>query len=461
LFEIGMVMIANRESASEQTRLTALTCGYIALLMLLGGGGTPAPLSELACQVIAAFAALLWLLAVSARMRRRVPGLAVVAGLIVALPAVQLIPLPAFLWQALPDRTDLKDALALIGQENSWRPWSIAPHRTFAALLSLGPPLLAMGFASQLDSEGRRSLLKTIAAVGLLSVAVGAVQLAAAGTSPLLFYGDEGGALYGFQANRNSQADVLLIALLALFAAWSGGRGGGAGRDSWPGLTALGVLLVLGVVLTTSRTGIALIPVALVFIWPMLSRSLPRLRLARSTLLASLVALAAALFWAWRSPAIARVLTRFDFAGEYRIDIWRDTVFAIQRSWPVGTGVGTFQHAIFPAERLEAIGPTLPNRAHNEVLELLLEGGLPGLVCWLVATAITLLALGRALAQVQGSAKLPIQFAAGTLAVTALHAVVDYPLRSMALAGLIGVAAGIALASGVSRPSTQASHGDG
>ena len=456
-----MVTIADPVFAKGQTRLTLLTCGYVALLMLLGGGGTPAPFSELTCQLLGAFTALLWLALSSADTRRPIPGLALVTGLISALPAIQLIQLPPLLWHALPDRAGLREALTLIVQDDTWRAWSIAPHRTFAALLSLGPPLLAMGLASQLDPMGRRSLLKTIAAVGLLSIAVGAAQLAANGTSPLLFYGADGGALYGFQANRNAQADVLLIALLALFAAWTSGRGGGAGRDSWPGLAALAALFGLGVVLTTSRTGIVLIPVALLFAWPLLQRALPQFKIARWAVAASGAAIVAALLWVWRSPAVSRVLARFDFAGEYRLDIWQDTWFAIQRSWPVGTGVGTFQHAIFPAERLEAIGATVPNRAHNELLELTLEGGLPGLVCWLVVSVIVLLALRRALVQAQGSARAPVLFAAGTLAVTALHAMVDYPLRSMALAGLIGVAAGIALATGVSRPATQTRQGDG
>jgi O-antigen ligase len=447
--------------ASEQTRLTALTCGYLALLLMLGGGGTPAPASEIACQMLAALTALLWLWIIPARLRRSIPGLALTAGLIALLPLLQLIPLPPMAWQALPDRGDLREALALIGREQSWHAWSIAPYRTFSALLSLGPPLLALALASQLDTAGRRSLLQTIAAVGLLSVAVGAVQLAANGSGQLQFYGADGGALYGFQANRNSQADVLLIALLALVAAWAGQRSGGAGRDSWPGIAALVLLLLLAVVLTTSRTGIVLIPVALLAVWWMIRRWLPSLRLPRWTLGASFAALAAMLLWAWQSPAVARVLARFDFAGEYRVDIWRDTWFAIERSWPVGTGLGTFQHAIFPAERLEAVGPTLPNRAHNEALELLLEGGLPAMACWIVVVAIVLLALRRALRQIHGPARLPVQFAAGTLAVTGLHAVVDYPFRSMALAGLIGVAAGFALATGAQRPSKPSALGDG
>jgi exopolysaccharide production protein ExoQ len=454
-------MSSERDLASGQTRLTTLTCGYVALLLMLGGGGTPAPASEIACQLLAALSVLLWLWIVPATQRRTVPGLALTVGLIAALPLLQLIPLPPMVWQALPDRGDLREALALIGREQSWHAWSIAPYRTFSALLSLAPPLLALVLASQLDTAGRRNLLKTIAAVGLLSVAVGALQLAANGGGALQFYGADGGALYGFQANRNSQADVLLIALLALVAAWAGGRSGGAGRDSWPGIAALAVLLLLAVVLTTSRTGIVLIPIALLMVWWMVHRWLPSLRLPRWTLAASLTALAAILLWAWRSPAVARVLARFDFAGEYRVDIWRDTWFAIERSWPVGTGLGTFQHAIFPAERLEAVGPTLPNRAHNEALELILEGGLPALACWIVVTAIVLFALRRAVQQPHGSDRLSAQFAAGTLAVTGLHAVVDYPFRSMALAGLIGVAAGFALATGALRHSKPSELGDG
>jgi O-antigen ligase len=362
--------------------------------------------------------------------------------------------------QAFPGRADLADALDLIGQRNRWHAWSVAPQRTLDALLSLGPPLVAMALTSQLDAAGRRALLKTIVVMGLLSVLVGTLQLAAGAASPFLFYGDEAGALYGFQANRNSEADVLLIALLALVAAWAGQRGGG-GRDTWPGVAALALLLVLGTALTTSRTGVLLIPVAVLFAAAMLRGRLPSLRLPRWTWGAGLAGLLGLAWWVWRSPVLQRVLARFDFTGEYRIDIWRDTLFAIRRSWPLGTGMGTFTHAIFPAERLEAIGATLPNRAHNELLELALEGGLPVLLCWGAIAVIVLAALRRALRTASGSARLPVLFAAGTLTVTALHSLVDYPFRSMALAGLVGVAAGIVLRAGAAPTPEHSSHGDG
>lgn len=429
--------------------------------MVLGGGGTPAPGSELACQVLAVCAAVAWLWLVPRGDVRPIANLAIVTGLIVAVPAIQLVPLPPSLWQALPGREALVAALALIGRQDSWRALSIAPHRTLEALLALGPALVAMALASQLDAVGRRTLLKTIAAVGLLSVAVGAMQLAGNGSSPLLFYGNDAGALFGFQANRNSQADVLLIALLALVAVWAGSRSGGAERAGWPGAAALALLLVLGVLLTTSRTGIVLIPVALVFAVRMLRGRLPQVRLPRWTLAATLAAVGALALWAWRSPALGRVLARFDFAGEYRVDIWRDTLFAIGQSWPVGTGSGTFMHAIFPAERLEALGPTLPNRAHNEVLELALEGGLAALVCWALVAGMVLLALRRSLRAAHGPARQPILFAGGALTICALHSLVDYPLRSMALAGLIEVAAEIVLATGNPQSAWHSRHGDG
>lgn len=439
--------------------LTLLACSYIAALIALGGGGTPAPASELACQLLAALAVLGWLWLMPRGAGQAVPRLATVTALVVAIPALQLLPLPPALWQAFPGRADLADALDLIGRRDSWHAWSIAPQRTLDALLSLGPPLVALALAGQLDKSGQRALLKTIAAMGLLSVLIGALQLATGGTGPLQFYGDAADALYGFQANRNSEADVLLIALLALVAAWAGRRGGG--RDTWPGVAALVLLLALGTALTTSRTGLLLIPVALLFAAAMIHGRPQAMHLPRWTWAAALVALLGFALWVWRSPALARVLARFDFTGEYRIDIWRDTLFAIQRSWPLGTGLGTFTHAIFPAERLEAIGASLPNRAHNELLELALEGGLPALLCWGLIAVIVLAALRRALRDMSGSARLPVLFAAGTLTVTALHSLVDYPFRSMALAGLVGVAAGIVLRAGTAPAPEHSSHGDG
>ena len=90
----------------------------------------------------------------------------------------------------------------------------------------------------------------------------------------------------------------------------------------------------------------------------------------------------------------------------------------------------------------------MPNRAHNDFLELALEAGLPGL---LLLTALGGALVWRMVRRLRdaGAVEGPraqVWFAAGVLVLLATHSLVDYPLRSMALATLAGVASGMILA---------------
>lgn len=442
-------MISTSFSVSESRThpMHLLGAGYLLAILMLGGGGTPAPLSELACELLAAVALLGWLILrqpAAAPVDRRIWW---VMALIAGIPVAQLIPLPPAIWQALPGRATMRSALALVDQQDTWRPFTVAPQRTLDAVLSLLPPFVALLFAASMNAAGRLLLLRVIAGFGLLSVAVGAAQIAGGADGPLQFYdGNLTGELRGFQANRNAQADVLLISLLALTAGFHGWAG--KSRAALGALVVIGLVLLLGVLLTSSRTGIALVPVALGWCFYLLRRTrvISRVRIAAWQWGVLGAGVALAVFAVWQTKAIGRVLARFDFLGEYRPDIWRDTLFAIGQYWPLGSGMGTFTRVFLPAERLEAIGQSIPNRAHNEVLELLLEGGIPLALCWAVVAVLVAVGLWRGLRIPQAMPTGQIAFAAGTLAVTISHSLVDYPFRSMALVSLIAVAAALVLA---------------
>lgn len=428
----------------------------LGLLLAFGGGGSPAPFSELLCQLFAAAALAVWAFAAEDSTARRDWRLVAVAGLIAIPPALQLIPLPPALWHTLPGREAMRASLDLIGLGESWRAMSIDPATTLASLLSLFPPLLVMIMAARLAAPQRRLMIWVVAGMALLSVMVGAAQLAGGAGSFMNFYGKGGdGVLYGFQANRNAEADVLLIGMLALASVWASMRGMAGSPPAWL-FAALGAVILLGAVLTGSRTGIALaLPalgtVAAIIRPPRLAGAkitARRLLLTITTALAPL-ALVAVL---WRNAAIGKVAARFQFEGEFRPELWRDSLYAIAQNWPFGSGLGTFYPAFVPAERLEVIDDLLPNRAHNEFLELALEGGLPMLLCWLGAALLVGFALWRSLRSDHGAPREQALLALGILSVTLLHSLVDYPFRSMALASLIGLGAGMALGLGASRP---------
>jgi O-antigen ligase len=359
-------------------------------------------------------------------------------------------------------------ALDLVGASEEWRALSVSPHRTLAALLSLGPPLAMLWFATLSTGRELRLLVIVVAAMALVAVVVGAGQLAQVRSGWLDFYATgDGGILHGFNANRNTAADILLVGCAALAVVWSQWPAG-QGRTASTAFAGAGALLLLAVFLTASRTGIAMIPLAIGF-----SVAIIRTRTGASggrrgfgakgwTLVAGAGFAAGATLWWWReTPAIARVLARFDFSGEFRPELWRDAWFAAGQYWPIGSGLGTFLPAMLPAERLEIVDQTLPNRAHNELLELAVEGGLPLVVCWAAIAMTVLWCLRRALAPGNRVPRVYVLFASAVIAIAALHSLVDYPLRSMAMAGLVAMSAGIVLSAGSRASQTVEGMADG
>lgn len=421
---------------------------YLSALLVLGGGGSPAPLAELLCELIAGIVLVVWLASSGATGLKQQRSLYWVVGLIAALPMLQLLPLPPTLWRALPGREQVTATLDLVGAGADWHAFSISPPQTLAALLSLGPPLLILAMTAALASRKAEWLVRTIAILALASVLVGAGQLASGNGGPFDFYatGDVG-VLHGFQANRNTEALVLLVGMVALALEAQEFRKS-RGRAVDVVFAALALVLLFGVILTASRTGISLLPVALGFGAAILRSggASPRFPVRRIALGTALIGLAAtgAVVLSRSNAVLGKVAGRFDFTGEFRPELWRDTLYAIGQYWPLGSGLGTFIPAFLPAERLEVVDATLPHRAHNELLELALEGGVPLLVCWAGVTGIVLWQLRQAW-RARPDAHPQLLFAAAIFALTALHSLVDYPFRSMAMASLVAVGAGLAI----------------
>lgn len=447
------------------------TTGWLAAVLLgaalvLGGGGSPAPLPELLLEWLAIAIAAAWLLLPSCRDDwRRVPRTAwLVAGLALALPALQLIPLPAALWQALPGREIEVEALGLIGREGTWRSWSMAPDRTLASLLSLLVPLAVLVMATTLDARQRLRLVWLVVIAGLASLLLGALQLAAAPDSPVQLYGISEPQLRGFQANHNSTADILLAAMVGfVLALRSAAERRQIPDTAGPVLgTALGgiVLFGFGVALTASRMGILLFPLALLASAWLLRRWLPRPGRKQVLAGAGAVILAALLGVALlhTNPILARIGQRFDFSEDLRAELWKDGLYVARKHYPVGVGMGNFVPALIADERLEVVRPAMPNRAHNEYIELAAEAGLPGLAAW--AVIIMLVARGAWTGRRAGGTvhRAETLFAASVLALLMLHSMVDYPFRSMSLASLGALCAAILLVA--FRPATGSSRKD-
>lgn len=416
----------------------------VGLALALGGGGSPVPGLELAAQLFIAAILAAWVLALDRPLPAAVPRRAwVLAGLLVLLPLVQLVPLPPAVWQALPGRGIERESLALIGADRDWRSWSIAPDRTLASLLATLPALAILCMTAASDRTGRRRIAAVVVAATGLTLVLGALQLSGGPGSPFRFLSPQSTGLDGFQANRNSTADLLLVGLVATAATL---------RESmarWAALPIFGVgllLIGLGLVLTASRTGIVLLPLAVMAALAALGSwvRLPLRVVAATALALALLGGIGAVLLA-NNAVFTRIAARFDSRQELRPDLWRDAAHAAREHLPFGVGMGNLVPAMVAAERLEIVRPAMPNRAHNEPLELAVEGGIFAL--GLAATGVVLLARSarRAWSDPPEQARALVVYGIGGLLLLLLHSLVDYPFRSMALACLGAACAGMLL----------------
>ena len=429
------------------SRRGVIVAAFVALAMVLGGGGSPSPATEIIVQLGFAVALIAWLWSAhsSDEGQRAIPRLLLWFGLaLLALPLLQLVPLPPVIWQSLPSRELQQATLSLISEGDSWRALSISPSMTLAALLALIPAVGVMWGTTLLPSRDRRLLLLAIVIVTMGGALLGALQMAG-GPDDFRFYEKtHRGWLTAFHANRNAAADALLIGALALSAWFAASSRDDKRRRRLPIFAAAQLILIVALILTGSRTGIALLVVSLPFHWMMLrpegaNVSRRTLFAATAAFVAALVALPLALA---SNSRLARVAERFDATSDARFPLWEDTLDAIGGFWPAGSGLGTFAYAFQPFESLEHLDQFFPNRAHNDYLEFLLEAGLfaPAILAF---GAIALFLLARRAWKLSPREHASQLFALGTLAIVALHSIVDYPLRNMAIACLAGVAAGL------------------
>jgi hypothetical protein len=135
-----------------------------------------------------------------------------------------------------------------------------------------------------------------------------------------------------------------------------------------------------------------------------------------------------------------QTLSRFSSLDDPRLDYWTDISWALQHYGFGGTGFGTFVPIFQSAESLEAVVPAITNHAHNEYLEILLEGGVPAILLLLLFLAILAASLWRS-ARARRSQEAGVVTVAATcgLVVLLVSSLVDYPLRMPALSAAFAV----------------------
>jgi hypothetical protein len=431
---------AGGEFTSSRYRLAV--AGLLLLGVALFGGASR--LEEVAqvpvrLVAIAVLAASLWPLEFAPlRSNRR---LVLFAGACLALPLLQLIPLPPVLWFALPGHAVYAEVAGAVGAVG-WRPLSLTPDLTLNALLSLTAPAAAGIAALYLDGNGRKAMAAAFALLALASALLGLAQLGVSGDQLRLYQNTSENAPVGLFANRNHQA-ALLACAFPLCAAVVPPLPPGRTRLAMIGLIGLAAMTVSAMLLFTgSRMGLLLwVGGVLGAGWTLRARRLLRLpssRRGRWVWIAGVVTAVAIL-----AVAVAcdqELLRRFDYrdiAADTRWAAFPALLTTARAFFPLGSGFGSFA-SVYPQFEPDALLSTVYlNQAHDEPMQLVIEGGAPALLLvllfgwWWTRTAARIVSQGRHAAQ-RG---LP-RAAVCVTAMLMLSSLVDYPLRTPLLASL-------------------------
>lgn len=416
---------------------------FLALLGALGGASRPDELQQAFVRLaaIAVFAAALWSLDFSKFRVARGPLAAL--GLIYLLLLFQLIPMPLDLWAHMPGHGIYAQVAAETGSFG-WRPWTLSPELTLNALAALLPATAIGILALALDFRGRLLLARLVVGIACVSALLGLLQFAAGGTALHLFRITSEDSAVGLFANRNHQAVLMACALPILAAVTSIRMRQDTSKSNRPlGFTlSTAVLLLMGLAATGSRMGLLLGMVGFAsaaIIWfatgphgAGFGRLWPIGLGAAGAALISISLLVA------RSGSFTRLAS--DPVDHTRLAAIGPLLEAARTFLPFGSGFGTFEPVYRRFEPDTLLSTVYLNQAHNEPLQLALEGGVPALVLlilFLIWWTQAALRSVRPRSSVSRRA-LGMAMVATTLTLM-LSSLVDYPLRTPLLSGLFAI----------------------
>jgi O-antigen ligase len=426
------------QSAAASDLLSLAAIGLMLACLLLGGATRQNALLVAILELMALPIAMVagWRLATAHGLRTLAAPLVILLA-IVLLPLAQLIPLPFETWAQLPGRADLAAGLRQAGAAPAWLPMSVTPDLTLRSAFALIPPIAVFLAGVQMSGGARRRVVEMVLLVVLVSIVLGLLQVATGRESVLRPYPTTNAtSAVGFFANRNHQA-ALMLASIPLAAAWAVERGDKPIR--WLAV-GLAVLAVAGIGVARSRAGILLIAPALLGAMLVILRGAARkperrrLGFAFGAVALAGVALTGAL---WGGDIAQRFEDRAE--NEMRLNVLPAVLELAETYAPYGSGIGSFDPAYRVIEPVEAVGTHFLNHAHNDYAEVWVEAGVAGAVVvigFLVWAAIAGFRIWSAPAR--GGA---INRAATVvILLLVIHSLVDYPLRTLALAGLFAFA---------------------
>ena len=379
-------------------------------------------------------------------LTRAARQLGLIACLAIAVVGLQMIPLPSALWPYVGPRYELANAFTLLGSKIPAQPLSVTPGAGLDSLLGIIPPIAVACAVLQLKAYRPDWLAIALIAGTVVGIALGAVQVASSGSGQSSWYLYEDtnvGRGVGFFANANHMAILLVITIPFLAALAASQRRAGLQRYTAAATVAAGlaILVAAGIFLNRSLAGyglgLAVLPFSALILLPAGSR-VRHWSVAVGVLfmLASLAALEA-------TPIGGAQLSQdANISIESREDILATTSRAAADFMPFGSGLGSFT-SVYPLyENPQQVTTMFVIHAHNDFVEVALE---------LILIVLFLAWWGAAVWRVWRTPEAGPFARAAAIASAAIliHSLVDFPLRTAAIASCFGMC--LALLAGARR----------
>ncbi len=386
-----------------------------------------------------------------------------IACALAGLMLLQLIPLPPQFWTTLPGRQIFADIADLAGIEQPWRPLSLSPSRTLNSFFSLMIPISAMMLYLNLDKGNRKKAVAVLIVLAGISALWAIFQITGSSRGPLYLYRITNiDAAVGLFANRNHQA-VLLAATIVMLG-WYGASHAIAEKLAalklYGSIAAIFVLVPL-IFITGSRAGLILMVPALLAAMSFIyfgrytvesqsaggkSRARKKRFASRQFILAGSIILVAGMatltVYFSRSLAFDRLIGGND-VEELRTQLLPILVRMAGGYFPWGSGFGSFEYVYRIYEPQELLNPSYLNQAHNDWLQFIIEGGLPGIIIAFACVIWICLQLFAIVRNKAGSryAKHGAIMAGVVMLLLLAGSIGDYPLRVPSLITVFAIMA--------------------
>lgn len=412
-----------------------LLCLLLGVVQIAGGASR----ADASGQIIVRGTA--WLLLIAAilfcpcpDLRARRPVVLLLAAAI-ALPLLQLIPLPPSVWMALPGRDLITRAAMVIGEPQPWRPWSIVPAATANAASSLIVPAAAAWLTLSLNKDELERLPGVLLGLVLVSTLIGLVQVSSfTFDNPLI--NETPQTVSGTFANRNHFALYMAIGCTTALA-WAFGPQRAHASRGIVGF-ALIILFMLAILVSGSRAGLLLGIVGIVMGFLLgrtrIQKELTRYpRWAFPTLVTGIAAIVA--FFVLLSIAAGRAvsidrLIAADPGQDMRARALPTVRTMLAEYFPFGSGLGGFDPIFRIHEPFHLLKPTYFNHVHNDLIEVVIDAGFPGLLLILAALYWWGRASIWAWKASSGSQAWLAKLGSAVLLLVLLASCVDYPART-------------------------------